>query len=113
MVSKSSAYLSNFGFIIGSFRTEESNISLPLPTLLAAHAAPLSLPDLAARHLDVAGTASGAGKGWYGLGYAAWVLQHVDDRSQVTLISNNKAGQASGEEDYEHHSKHKYFKKMT
>ena len=62
MVSKSSVYLSNFGFIIGSFRTEESNISLSLPAFLAAHAAPLRLPDLAARHLDIAGTAPSAGK---------------------------------------------------
>ena len=90
--------------IIRSFRTEESNISLPLPTLLAAHAAPLSLPDLAARHLDIAGAAPGAGEGWDGLGYAAWVLQHVDDRSQVTLIPYSKAGQAGREEEYEQHS---------
>ena len=37
-------------------------------------------------HLYIAGADAGAGKGGDGLGYAAGVLQHMDDRGQVTLV---------------------------
>ena len=43
--------LPDFGLIVGRLRTEESHRGLLLSHLLAAHAAPLCLPDLAARHL--------------------------------------------------------------
>ena len=56
------SYLPNFRFIIGGLGTEEGHGGLLLPHLLAAHAAPLCLPDLGARHLDIAGAAARAGK---------------------------------------------------
>ena len=49
--SISPLYLSNFWFVVSSLGTEERNRGLLLPHLLAAHAAPLRLPDLTARHL--------------------------------------------------------------
>ena len=49
--SISPLYLSNFWFVVSSLRTEERNRGLLLPHLLAAHAAPLRLPDLTTRHL--------------------------------------------------------------
>ena len=90
------SYLPDFGLIIGGLGAEEGHGCLLLAHLLAAHAAPLCLPDLGARHLDIAGAAPSAGKRGDGLGDAARVLEHVDNRGEVTLITQGLGDKEQG-----------------
>lgn len=66
--------------------TEQGDGCLTFTGLLAAHAGPLHLPDLAARDLDVAGAAANARKGRDGLRDATRVLQDVDHRRYLAVV---------------------------
>lgn len=66
--------------------TEQGDGCLAFARLLAAHAGPLHLPDLAARDLDVAGAAANARKGRDGLRDATRVLQDVDHRRYLAVV---------------------------
>ena len=38
-------------------------------------------------YLDIAGASSSAGKGWNGFGNTSRILEHMDDRGKMTLVS--------------------------
>ena len=59
------------------------------------------MPDLGARHLDIAGAAPGAGKRGDGLGDTARVLENVDNRGQVTLITQGLGDKEEGGDEAE------------
>ena len=66
--------------------TEERHGRFPFARLLAAHAGPLHLPDLAAGHLDVAGAAANARERGDRFRHAARILQHVDDGRYLAVV---------------------------
>jgi len=90
--------LSHFWLIVGSFRTKQGNCCFFLPHFLTTHTTPLCLPDLTSWHLDIAGTPTCAGKWRYWLGNTAGVLEHVDDRGEVTLITTCLGHQGRGQD---------------
>ena len=47
-------------------------------------------------YLNITGAPPSAGKGWYGLGNTAWVLQNMDDRGEVALVTQGQGDQHHG-----------------